>query len=195
MRTSLCGALAQASSRRDAAEDALHEAVAAAEATLFPSQKKPAKRAKTTPKLKLEPDDQRGHVLRVTKAGAAAVRKASHVTLLATRRGGEVLFTTKDVARRASDLLEASNAVMRHPPRFCGSVRRSRGPSGARNAARLVGDVDALLASGAAQAEPDAADGRRQGVDNRGPAAPARVDEAVFFRVPVSCLRSEVPRL
>ena len=77
MRTSLCGALAQASSRRDAAEDALHEAVAAAEATLFPSQKRPAKRAKTTPKLKLEPDDQRGHVLRVTKAGAAAVRKAS----------------------------------------------------------------------------------------------------------------------
>ena len=148
MRTTLCGALAQASSRRDAAEDALHEAVAAAEATLFPSQKKPAKRAKTTPKLKLEPDDQRGHVLRVTKAGAAAVRKASHVTLLATRRGGEVLFTTKDVARRASDLLQASNAcsaasveILRECSKVAGTFRAPL-----RNAARLVGDVDALLA-------------------------------------------------
>ena len=148
MRTSLCGALAQASSRRDAAEDALHEAVAAAEATLFPSQKRPAKRAKTTPKLKLEPDDQRGHVLRVTKAGAAAVRKASHVTLLATRRGGEVLFTTKDVARRASDLLQASKAchaasaeILRECSKVAGTFRAPL-----RNAARLVGDVDALLA-------------------------------------------------
>ena len=148
VRTTLCGALAQASSRRDAAEDALHEAVAAAEATLFPSQKKPAKRSKTTPKLKLEPDDQRGHVLRVTKAGAAAVRKASHVTLLATRRGGEVLFTTKDVARRASELLEASNAchaasaeILRECSKVAGTFRAPL-----RNAARLVGDVDALLA-------------------------------------------------
>jgi hypothetical protein len=67
-------------------------------------------------------------VLRVTKAGAAAVRKASHVTLLATRRGGEVLFTTKDVARRASDLLQASNAchaasaeILRECSKLCGN--------------------------------------------------------------------------
>ena len=181
MRTSLCGALAQASSRRDAAEDALHEAVAAAEATLFPSQKKPAKRAKTTPKLKLEPDDQRGHVLRVTKAGAAAVRKASHVTLLATRRGGEVLFTTKDVARRASTCSRRPNAchaasaeILRECSKVAGTFRAPL-----RNAARLVGDVDALLAlaecaSQRAWTRPTV-DGKALTIpDNRGPAAPAR---------------------
>jgi hypothetical protein len=184
VRTTLCGALAQASSRRDAAEDALHEAVAAAEATLFPSQKKPAKRAKTTPKLKLEPDDQRGHVLRVTKAGAAAVRKASHVTLLATRRGGEVLFTTKDVARRASELLEASSAchaasaeILRECSKVAGTFRAPL-----RNAARLVGDVDALLAlaecaSQRAWTRPTV-DGKALTIEGlRHPL----VDEAVFF--------------
>ncbi len=133
-------------------------------------------------------------MLRVTKAGAAAVRKASHVTLLATRRGGEVLFTTKDVARRASDLLQASKAchaasaeILRECSKVAGTFRAPL-----RNAARLVGDVDALLAlaecaSQRAWTRPTV-DGKALTIEGlRHPL----VDEAVFF--PASfflCLRS-----
>ena len=157
VRTSLCSALAAVSSERDAAEDALQDAVETCEASLFPSQKKPAKRAKPQPKLKLELDDQRGHVLRVMKSGAATIRKAPGVTLLATRRGGEVLFTTKEVATYAAALRAASDAcgaaqaeILRECSRVAGTFRAPL-----RSAARLVGDVDALQALAECAAQRD----------------------------------------
>lgn len=157
VRTSLCSALAAVSSRRDAAEAALQDAVETCEASLFPSAKKPAKRAKPQPKLKLEPDDQRGHVLRVMKSGASTIRKAPGVTLLATRRGGEVLFTTKEVATCAAALQAASKScseaqaeILRECSRVAGTFRAPL-----RAAARLVGDVDALQALAECAAQRD----------------------------------------
>lgn len=157
VRTSLCSALAAVSSRRDAAEAALQDAVETCEASLFPLAKKPAKRAKPQPKLKLEPDDQRGHVLRVMKSGASTIRKAPGVTLLATRRGGEVLFTTKEVATCAAALQAASKScseaqaeILRECSRVAGTFRAPL-----RAAARLVGDVDALQALAECAAQRD----------------------------------------
>ena len=151
VRASLCDGLEALEQARDAASDALDQIVAGVEVAILGA---PKKRKRKADAFHVE-DGDGALLLRATKVNAAKVRGFAGATVVQTRRGGEVLFTTD--ALTAAALAKRRADAARDDARAqivaqCVEVARTF-QTPLRRACRAAADVDALCALAGAAAE------------------------------------------
>ncbi|KAH8064926.1 hypothetical protein JL722_1816 [Aureococcus anophagefferens] len=151
VRASLCDGLEALEQARSAASNALDDVVAGVEVAILGA---PKKRKRKADAFHVE-DGDGALLLRATKANAAKVRGFAGATVVQTRRGGEVLFTTD--ALTAAALAKRRADAARDDARAqivaqCVEVARTF-QTPLRRACRAAADVDALCALAGAAAE------------------------------------------